>query len=106
METNPYEPPESDLKGANQSTQAKEQGTVKFRLCGTGVGLGLIAVFVTTPIWGIFGPAFISFFSPLLATIFSVVMPVAAFSIVLWKICSTHSSNTNLKSERNKPEQK
>ncbi len=103
METNTHESPEFDLTGENQSTQAKGQGTGKFKLCVTGVGLGLLAVFVTIPIWGILGPAFISALSPLLATVFSIVIPVAAFSIVLRKICSTPSNDTNTKNEKKKP---
>ena len=66
----------------------------KFKLCGTGIGFGLLAIVVTIPVWGIFGPVFISRFSPIFSDIISVVIPVAAFSIVLWKTCTTYSSDS------------
>jgi hypothetical protein len=66
----------------------------KFKLCGTGIGLGLLAVVLTVPLWGIFVPTFITNFSPLLANIFSVAIPVAAFSVVLWKTCSKPSDDS------------
>ena len=81
MNINPHNPPDSELIG-----DSKVKGAApKFRLCVTGVGLGLLAVVLTAPIWAIFAPVFLP---PLLATVFSVVVPVAAFSVVLWKICS------------------
>lgn len=64
-----------------------------FKLCGTGIGLGLVAAFVTIPLWGIFGPLIISMVSPLLSTILTVTIPIAVFVIVYIKICSTTSSD-------------
>ena len=93
MNTNSHKLPDSELTEDSESAKGKGHDTKKFRLCGTGVGLGLLAVLITAPIWGIFGPPFISMFSPLLATAFSVVVPVAAFSVVLWKICSKQSND-------------
>jgi hypothetical protein len=83
--------------GANQQKLNTEQAevnqykTLRFRLCGTGVGLGLLAVVITAPIWGIFVPPFISAYSPFFAKAFSVAVPIVVFSVVLWKICATRN---------------
>ena len=74
-----------------EQADLKQYKTLRFRLCGTGVGFGLLAVVLTTPIWGIFGPPFISAFSPFFATAFSVAVPIVVFSVVLWKICATRN---------------
>jgi hypothetical protein len=55
-----------------------------FEPCATGFGLGLLAIVITFPLWGLYGFIFISRLSPLLA-----------FSIVFWKICSAHSIKRN-----------
>ena len=81
----------SEHKLNTEQADVKQYKTLRFRLCGTGVGLGLLAVIITTPIWGIFGPPFISAYSAFFAKAFSVAVPVVVFSVVLWKICATRN---------------
>lgn len=104
------EPPPTEVGGARQSTVASVQDVsqfqcreplgasqqvsapdlqppARFRICGAGIGFGLIAVVITAPVWLLFGPYVVAF-TPIPVSAFMVVAPAAILAFVIWKVCS------------------
>ena len=70
----------------------------KIRFCGVGIGLGLLGVVITAPIYGFASTLLLP---PGLSLIVSIIFPISVFLIVCSKVCAPENSLEEIKTSEN-----